>query len=221
MNIRVNLQTVDINTVFPNVWNPNRQSDFIFQKELTSIKTHGMIDPVLVREIPEGFEIIDGEHRWRACKDLGFTEVPVNNLGQVTESVAKQLTIVMNEVKGKSETGKLSDLLKNIELDIGMEKLVELMPYVPAELESLLRNVTVDFGSLGTTQTTSIGSQDETNWKKLEFRLPEALAKVFEDQIKRFKLALHPGDDPRDVSPVQSIEAMLSHLAQIPDDQLL
>ncbi|MBO4501708.1 MAG: ParB/RepB/Spo0J family partition protein [Clostridia bacterium] len=44
----------------------------------SSIKEHGLIQPIVVRRKNNGFyEIIAGERRWRACKQAGLTEVPV------------------------------------------------------------------------------------------------------------------------------------------------
>lgn len=43
-----------------------------------SIRVHGLIQPIVVRKMPDGFyEIIAGERRWRACKAAGLNEVPV------------------------------------------------------------------------------------------------------------------------------------------------
>ena len=43
-----------------------------------SIKEHGLLQPIIVRRKGNGFyEIIAGEHRWRACKEAGLVEVPV------------------------------------------------------------------------------------------------------------------------------------------------
>src|SRR5688572_19605173 len=42
-----------------------------------SIKTHGIVQPLLVRRRGEGFELIAGERRWRAAKLAGLTKVPV------------------------------------------------------------------------------------------------------------------------------------------------
>lgn len=42
-----------------------------------SIKTHGIIQPLVVAHTPAGFQIIAGERRWRASKIAGLTEVPV------------------------------------------------------------------------------------------------------------------------------------------------
>jgi ParB family chromosome partitioning protein len=77
---------------------PNRfQPRTIFDEEKISelaltIRTHGIIQPIVVRECEDGkFEIIAGERRWRAVQKLGWTEIPaiIKNLNdKETASVA-------------------------------------------------------------------------------------------------------------------------------------
>ncbi|MBB5174775.1 nucleoid occlusion protein [Texcoconibacillus texcoconensis] len=61
---------------------PNRfQPRTIFQDErieelAQTIKTHGMIQPIVVREQEDGYELIAGERRWRAVQLLGWETVP-------------------------------------------------------------------------------------------------------------------------------------------------
>lgn len=42
-----------------------------------SIKTHGIIQPLVVAHTPAGYQIIAGERRWRASRLVGLKEVPV------------------------------------------------------------------------------------------------------------------------------------------------
>lgn len=42
-----------------------------------SIKTHGIIQPLVVAHTPAGYQIIAGERRWRASRLAGLTEIPV------------------------------------------------------------------------------------------------------------------------------------------------
>lgn len=44
---------------------------------VSSIKEHGIIEPLVVAKTPAGFQIIAGERRWRASKLAGLTTVPV------------------------------------------------------------------------------------------------------------------------------------------------
>src|SRR3990167_8151106 len=42
-----------------------------------SIKTHGILEPLVVAKTPAGYQIIAGERRWRAAKILGLNNIPV------------------------------------------------------------------------------------------------------------------------------------------------
>lgn len=61
-----------------------------------SIKTQGLIEPLIVREIaPHRFEIIAGERRWRAAKQALLSEVPCL-IGIYSDEQAAALTLVEN-----------------------------------------------------------------------------------------------------------------------------
>lgn len=67
----------DIRRIRPNRNQPRKSFDEERLEELSqSIARHGLLQPILVRETPEGYEIIAGERRYRACKRLGLTEIP-------------------------------------------------------------------------------------------------------------------------------------------------
>lgn len=67
-----------IDKLVPNKYQPRKYFDETALKELaTSIKTYGMINPILVRQKDDKYEIIAGERRFRAAKLVGLTEVPV------------------------------------------------------------------------------------------------------------------------------------------------
>lgn len=42
-----------------------------------SIRSHGVLEPLVVAKTPAGYQIIAGERRWRASKIVGLTKVPV------------------------------------------------------------------------------------------------------------------------------------------------
>jgi ParB family chromosome partitioning protein len=46
------------------------------QELVDSIRQHGIIQPLIVREAGARFELIAGERRWRAAQEIGLTEVP-------------------------------------------------------------------------------------------------------------------------------------------------
>lgn len=74
----IETKVVPIEKIVPNRYQP--RSIFNDEKimELAhSIKENGLIQPILVREMDDHFEIIAGERRYRAMISIGFTDVPV------------------------------------------------------------------------------------------------------------------------------------------------
>ena len=68
----------DIEKVIPSTYQPRK----IFQKEaldelVESIKSHGIIQPLIVRNRNGNYELIAGERRWRAAQRAGLKQVPV------------------------------------------------------------------------------------------------------------------------------------------------
>lgn len=87
------VRQIEIHQILPNRFQPRTIFDEEKIEELArTIHTHGIIQPIVVRESGDGqFEIIAGERRWRAMKSLGWKKVPaiVNNLSDTeTASVA-------------------------------------------------------------------------------------------------------------------------------------
>jgi ParB family chromosome partitioning protein len=69
---------VDIDLLSPNPRQPRGQMDEARLDELAqSIRSHGVIQPILVRRIGDRTEIVAGERRWRAAQRAGLLKVPV------------------------------------------------------------------------------------------------------------------------------------------------
>jgi len=84
---------IDIDMVQPNSWNPKDEDTKEFDRVVSSLDANGLRIPIVVREVEDHFEIIDGEQRWRACKKLQYQKVLIYNEGKVEEKRAKELTI--------------------------------------------------------------------------------------------------------------------------------
>ncbi|PTL37690.1 nucleoid occlusion protein [Alkalicoccus saliphilus] len=72
------VRQMEVKRLEPNPFQPRTVFNEESIEELAStIQTYGMIQPIVVRENNERFEIIAGERRWRAAKHAGMTTVPV------------------------------------------------------------------------------------------------------------------------------------------------
>lgn len=69
---------LDIDRLVPNTYQPRGQFDDARLQDLAqSIKSNGVIQPIVVRRVGDQFHIIAGERRWRAAQKAGLTKVPV------------------------------------------------------------------------------------------------------------------------------------------------
>jgi ParB family chromosome partitioning protein len=69
---------VDVDRLRPNKFQPRTQMDEGGIEELArSIKSNGVIQPIVVRKAGDGYEIVAGERRWRASQRAGLLKVPV------------------------------------------------------------------------------------------------------------------------------------------------
>ena len=86
----------DIELIRPNRFQPRlRFSDDELEELSRSIKEHGIIQPLLVREDDNGYELATGERRLRAAKNAGLSHVPVV-VKSITDSDLLEMSIVEN-----------------------------------------------------------------------------------------------------------------------------
>jgi ParB family chromosome partitioning protein len=69
---------IDTDLLRPNKFQPRTHLDDERIEELSrSIRSNGIIQPILVRKVEHGYEIVAGERRWRAAQRAGLLKVPV------------------------------------------------------------------------------------------------------------------------------------------------
>ena len=86
-----------ISEIEPNRSQPRRDFDEESLRELAdSIAAHGVLQPLLVRPMPEGgYQLVAGERRWRASRMAGLFEVPVI-IREMTDSQMMQISMIEN-----------------------------------------------------------------------------------------------------------------------------
>jgi ParB family chromosome partitioning protein len=97
--VRAGTMEVDIDLLSPNDQQPRLQMDDAKLEELTqSIKTNGIIQPILVRRTGSTYRIIAGERRWRAAQRAGLMKVPVvvRDVADGSEQQLLELALIEN-----------------------------------------------------------------------------------------------------------------------------
>lgn len=129
------ISVVDIDRVKPNSWNPKNKNTDEYKKVLKSVRTNGLRIPVVVRSVGDDFEIVDGEQRFTACKDLNYKQVLIYNEGIMSDKKAKELTI-WYQVQVPFDDFALSELITNMSNEFTLEDLD--LPYELLELKNLV-----------------------------------------------------------------------------------
>ena len=89
--------TLPLDEIIPNRDQPRKQFDDAALADLSdSIAQHGVLQPLLVRPMPDGsYQLVAGERRWRASRMAGLTEVPVV-IRDMNEQEAAELALIEN-----------------------------------------------------------------------------------------------------------------------------
>lgn len=89
--------TLKLTDVSPNPDQPRRYFDDEALAELAaSVEQHGILQPLLVRPMPDGsYQIVAGERRWRAARMAGLTQVPVV-IRDLSDSDTAKLALIEN-----------------------------------------------------------------------------------------------------------------------------
>ncbi len=125
-------RSVPIEFIVANPLNPRKSFAEEDLTELTdSIREKGVIQPILVRPrsgVPDAYEIIAGERRWRAAQRAGLHEVPVVVV-EAADKEALELAIIENVQRTD---------LNALEEAAGYEQLIEQFGYAQAELAKVV-----------------------------------------------------------------------------------
>jgi ParB-like chromosome segregation protein Spo0J len=130
----------------PNPWNTNVVSPENMTKLKASIERFGMFKPVVCRELPDGsLEILGGQHRNEAAIELDMSEIPVANLGPISDAKAKEIGIVDNGRYGNDDAMALAELMQELGT---ADDLSDFLPYGDAELTAIFSTVDIDVDGL-------------------------------------------------------------------------
>ncbi len=93
----VSTVTLPLDDIIPNKEQPRKQFDEEALADLAaSIAQHGVLQPLLVRPMPDGtYQLVAGERRWRASRMAGLTEVPVV-IREMDERESAELALIEN-----------------------------------------------------------------------------------------------------------------------------
>jgi|JI8StandDraft_1071087.scaffolds.fasta_scaffold01930_9 ParB family chromosome partitioning protein len=108
---------IDIAKVRPNPLQPRQTFDPQALQDLAnSIKERGVIQPITVRRMGNGYELISGERRVRASMEAGLTKIPAYILDVETDAEMLEIALIENVQR---------ENLNPIEVALGYQRLIE------------------------------------------------------------------------------------------------
>lgn len=131
-----------------NPWNSNVVSPDNERKLDASLTRLGMFKPLVTRRLPGGqLQVLGGAHRLAAAIRMGMEEVPIIDLGTVSDKKAKEISVVDNGRYGTDDATRLADLLKSLDADAG--ELESFVPFSGDELTAIFASSSISLDDLG------------------------------------------------------------------------
>lgn len=150
---------IPIKDIKPNEYNPNVIQKVEYEHLKTKIRNSGFLQEVLLYQKSDGkYVIIDGEHRMRAVKELGGTEIDARIINkQEVRLIAKKfgfwkpnmnmlnalkiITMNMNRGRGTEDYTKFAELIESLKQDIAVPEIRDILNLEKKETEDLLKLV--------------------------------------------------------------------------------
>lgn len=114
------VQNIELKLIEPNPFQPRKNFDKAAINELSdSIKIHGVLQPIILRNAKKGYQIVVGERRFRASKEAGLKEIPAV-IRDMTDAEMMELSVIENlqreDLSPMEEAESYQFLMSNLEL---------------------------------------------------------------------------------------------------------
>ena len=136
---------LDINLLEPNPLQPRGLITAESLSELAeSVRSHGILEPIVVAKTPAGYQIIAGERRWRAAKLVGLSKVPVviketDPRGMLEMAIVENVQRVdLNPLERAQAYKRLMD-----EFNLGNTEIAERVAKSPSYISNTIRLLTL------------------------------------------------------------------------------
>jgi ParB family transcriptional regulator, chromosome partitioning protein len=91
-----NVQQVSLTSIVPSPLQPRKEFDReALQELIDSVRQHGIIQPLIVRQVSGRHELIAGERRWRAAQEAGLMRAPII-VRDATDIEVLELSLIEN-----------------------------------------------------------------------------------------------------------------------------
>lgn len=172
------IQKIDLSKIKANPYQPRKTFDDDRLSDLAmSIQTHGVLQPIVLRQTVQGYYIVVGERRFRASQLAGLTKIPAI-IKELSDSDMMELAIIENLQREDLNAIEEAESYQRLMNDLGLtqqkvaERLGKSRPYIANMLRllNLPKDISnqVKEGALSSAHgRTLLGIKDVTMMKKI------------------------------------------------------
>ncbi|MDF1795374.1 MAG: ParB/RepB/Spo0J family partition protein [Coxiellaceae bacterium] len=227
VSLNAELRHLSVDEVQPGKYQPRQQmSQPALQELADSIKSQGIIQPIVVRTLPEGkYEIIAGERRWRAAQMAGLTEVPAV-VRAIKDDAAIAMSLIENiqrqDLNAIEEAQALARLIEEFDMThdavakaIGKSRasvsnLIRLLQ-LPSVVRGMVEQGQIDMGHARALLSLSPAQQVEVAQKIIERSLS---VRQTEELIKQLQQPHHEHHNSQPAAMDPDVKRLQNNLAE-------
>lgn len=175
-----------VDKIVPNPWNPQGMSAEEFNRLVDEISTVGFIAPIQVVPLDDGtYQILGGEHRWKAAKVAGLEEIPCAILTDSKwkeDDLKKFTTTRLNLIQGKLDPTKFIPLYNEMVEKYGTDAMASLFGFShEAGLQEIISGV-----KKGMKRSLPKEMQGEFDKAAKEVKTIEDLSKIIQNIFNKY-----------------------------------
>ena len=180
------LEHVDIEKLVPNPWNPQTMNQEEFDRLVDEISSVGFIAPIQVVPLDDGtYQILGGEHRWKAAKVIGLKTLPCAVLTDKKwreDDLKKFTSTRLNLIQGRLDPTKFLTLYNEMVEKYGSDAMSRLFGFTDdSALQKVLGGV-----RKGIKRSLPKEMQNEFDKAAKDVKTVEDLSKIIQNLFAKF-----------------------------------
>lgn len=128
------IENYPIEEITLNDWNPNKMDEGKFKSLIRSIKERKFLVPIVINK--DGV-VVDGEHRYLACKECNLESVPVIKVDMTVDEM-KLSTLGLNGIRGENIPLEFAKLLQDLNQRYSLEEISEFIGFRAEDIKDKL-----------------------------------------------------------------------------------
>ena len=192
MKMEAQIRMINAEDIIPNRFQPRLEFDTIALQELaTSIRIHGIVQPLVVRRVQDKYEIIAGERRFKASQILGLAQVPCI-ICDLDDNESAEVAVIENiHRKNLSPVEEAKSFKKILDKKyLTQEQLASRMGMAQSTLANKLRLLSLDEAVQEALQKNQISERHARSLLKLTDKMKQVdlLNEIINDRLTVKKL---------------------------------